>query len=98
MKVVKLSGLFKELQNLPQIEAASVFSEGVEYRTHTFINGYLHNDGEIKDLYCTEQEVIALTKGCVQYILKEYSKVWVRVFPELATENGKFRVYMRLAF
>jgi hypothetical protein len=95
-----LIGLFKELRGLPLMDSYSMVYEGKEYTTKEFINGHpIEGVENCKPfLTDTEDEAIKLAKGCVKRILEEYPQVLVRVFPELDEHNGKYRVYMRLAF
>ncbi len=100
--------LFPELENLPTTNN-SIFEnehDGKVYYTHSFVNGYHHEQGEsvIGHGVDTIDEAIDLTRGCIQTILKEYPVVAVRVKPELrkfynyVLRKTQFFTYMRLAF
>jgi hypothetical protein len=98
--------LFTELENLPTTNCSIFEMDNKVYYTHSFVNGYHHEQGEsvIGHGVDTIDEAIDLTRGCIQTILKEYPGVAVRVKPELrkvynyVLRKTQFFIYMRLAF
>jgi hypothetical protein len=91
---------FKELRGLPVMVSHSRIYEGKEYIAKTFVNGHQVKEGESIEpfLVGTKDKAIKQTKRCVKHILAENPQVLVRVDPELSEHNGKYFVYMRLAF